>query len=241
MTDTTNVIHVSTSTMRDGQSTEEVVARFARLNEIERLDAAAQFADANATKPVLRTNVIGEVMSREARQANRYPMVHHEDVFLQGWREDHQLAAHSGTTWTVSWASEYSHTRLFPYLVTMLRVRDHVSRAELYRQYLLAEKAVGRWADDNSRFEDYFDHVHAFSSPSRPRILAGISMTPYLAWDWESLEGFTGFLRGIGLAVRIGLAEDQWYNGSTTPVVIWNPELVDVPRVDAARAAAVRA
>jgi hypothetical protein len=79
------------------------------------------------------------------------------------------------------------------------------------------------------RYDDLIDHVRPWSNRNgRPRMLAGFSTAPYLDWDNPKTVRFPVFVRSLGLEARVGLAQDQWYNGGTVPITVWNPALVDL-------------
>jgi hypothetical protein len=218
--------------LRDGMSTDEMVARLASLNGIDTEDSAAQFEDVDATYPQLRAATIGEAMFSASHGSNENPMGFHNQVFLADWLESHDLLRHSGYTYRSAWSATFGDAQLFRYLATMLRLRKNRDLLELATRMRLVEASLTNAVRHSPRFDSLTDHVRAFADPAHPTTLAGIAMTPYLAWDWELLEAFTAFLRDAGLEVRIGLSEDQWYNGSTTPIVIWNPAMVEVSRVE---------
>lgn len=216
---------------RAGMETDEMVARFAGLNNIGLVDAAAQFENVDAQDPRLLFEAVGNSMAEEAVKANpETPMSYSNEVLFKRWCQSHSVVGHKGDTWSTGW-SDLSGQPLFRYLVTILRIRDKRALAKFYRAWDLAEAQLDRTNRSPRWFGTYCDHPRAFASQEHPRILAGINMAPYSVWDWDELEAFSSFLRDAGLGVRIGMTEDQWYNGGTTPIVIWNPALVDVPVV----------
>lgn len=187
----------------------DAIARFAQLNQIS-LDLATAEFEADATTP--RQVRLGRLLAAESGE-RRVPAAHFEDKF-SAWMAERGLAENTGWPYI-----SHVSSRMAPALIKLTGTKDRIAQLDIDRVVL------------RERYDDLIDHVRPWSNRNRDgrsRALAGFSTAPYLNWDNTKTVSFTAYVRSLGLEVRVGLAEDQWYNGGTVPITVWNPTLVDL-------------
>jgi hypothetical protein len=212
---------------------EELVPRFAELNLMGQAEASAQFALHALGETFLCSEILGRSLALEARSSKpAAPQCVHEEVFLHNWLADHGLVRHSGRTWSIPGGTPDAEEPLIRYLMTLRRIRSRRWLTDVAIEMSLSELAAQAPGRMRPNFNEYCLNVHGFASHNRARILAGVTMAPYVHWSWAEIEEFVTLIRSVGLSVRVGLAEDQWHTNQSMPFVIWNPRLVDLQRID---------
>jgi hypothetical protein len=183
------------------------IARFAALNRLS-IDAATREFENDAL--TLRQVVLGRELAVESSE-HRVPVLHFENTFAI-WMSRHALGENTGWPYVAHITS-----RMAPALIKLTGILDRSTHAAIDAQ-VLAE-----------RYDELIDHVRPWSSRhGSPRVLAGFSTAPYLSWDNPKITRFVAYVRSLGLDARVGLAQDQWYNGATVPITVWNPLRVDL-------------
>ena len=213
--------------VRSGMTAAEMVARFARLNELATADALREFADPGSPAPTLRARMVSARLADESRLLGGGRSESHADAVFDRWLRAHGMIPHRGVAWgRVSTLGPYS--RLVLTLAATMRVGTRAALVRLDHDVRRVTRALEEEGCD-AAFEQFHRDARAFAHPSFPRVQAGVLVSPVRGWRWNERERFSRLLNRHGLLARSGLAEDQCHVDAGAPLVIWNPRLATLP------------